>query len=87
MPTEKRVNAAKEKGEKQQGAFSRFFSAQKAKVTANEEVSNLLTHFAEDDLKRIAVMIQTWLDRDEKQKRQKTKLRQTNSGRGKSDRL
>lgn len=50
------------------GAFSRFFSAQQTKVNSRKEVSNLLTHFAEDDLKKIAVMIQKWLDNDAREK-------------------
>ena len=51
-----------------QGAFSRVFTSQQTKVNSKKEVSDLLTHFAEEDLKRIAAMIQKWLDKDAREK-------------------
>lgn len=45
-----------------------MFNKQQSKVNPKEEVSNVLTHFAEDDLKRIAVMIQKWLIDDDMEK-------------------
>ena len=61
----KKVNAGRKDS---QGAFSRVFTSQQTKVNSKKEVSDLLTHFAEEDLKRIAVMIQKWLDKDLKEK-------------------
>lgn len=50
-----------------QGAFSRVFNSKQEKVNAKKEVSALLTHFAEEDLKRIAATIQKWLAKDAKE--------------------
>ena len=66
VPDKKRLIKANKQGA--QGAFSRVFARQQTKVNSSKEVSNLLTHFAEEDLKRIAVMIQKWLDKDAREK-------------------
>lgn len=55
------------------GAFSRFFQAQQPKVGSNDKVAKLLTQFAEEDAKRIAAMINKWLQDDAKNNMQRRK--------------
>ncbi|MBE1302073.1 MAG: hypothetical protein GJ680_19475 [Alteromonadaceae bacterium] len=50
------------------GAFSHFFSRQQSKVGSPPQVGKVLTTLAEDDLKRIASLIQNWLSKDEQEK-------------------
>lgn len=47
------------------GPFSRLFNRQKDKVNTKDNVSNVLRQFADDDLKKIAVVIDEWLKADE----------------------
>ena len=57
---------------KKMGGFSQFFSKQRTKVSPKEPVGKVLTQFAEEDLKRIAVLMQEWLSADEKQRQKNT---------------
>lgn len=50
--------------------FSRLFNRQKEKVRAKETVSDVLRQFADDDLKKIAVVLNEWLKADDKQRAQ-----------------
>lgn len=52
------------------GAFSHFFNRQQSKVGSPPQVGKVLTTLAEDDLKRIASLIQNWLNKDEQEKAQ-----------------
>lgn len=47
------------------GVFSKLFNRQKQKVQPKENVSNVLRQFADDDLKRIAVVLDEWLKKDD----------------------
>lgn len=58
----------------QQNGFAGFFQRHQHKVNPKSTVSNTLTQFAEEDLKRIAVLIQKWLQADAKEQ-QKTQVR------------
>lgn len=57
------------KAKKAGSVFQRLFRKQQPKVNANEKVGNVLKTFAEDDYRRIAVLIQKWLEKDQNKKR------------------
>ncbi|BDX05984.1 hypothetical protein [Planctobacterium marinum] len=48
------------------GGFMGFFKRHKTKVNNKPTVSNTLVQFAEEDSKRIAVLIKSWLEADDK---------------------
>lgn len=58
-----------QKAQKAGSVFQRLFRKQQPKVSANKKVSNVLKTFAEDDYRRIAVLIQAWLEKDQKKGR------------------
>lgn len=45
-------------------ALGKLYARQQAKIKTNERQAKLLKTFAEDDYKRIAKLIQSWLDKD-----------------------
>lgn len=47
------------------GAFSQLFNKSKQKIGEKKQVEQVLTQFAEKDLKRIAVVIEEWLKKDD----------------------
>ena len=55
--------------------FTGFFKRHKTKVKNKPTVSNTLVQFAEEDAKRIAVLIQSWLQADEKERVKLQKVR------------
>ncbi len=52
-------------------ALGRLFERQQPKVNARRNMGKLLCQFAEEDHKRIAQLIQTWLAKDEQRKQRK----------------
>ncbi|GAB3035791.1 hypothetical protein [Bowmanella dokdonensis] len=46
--------------------MNKLFQRQQPKVGARPGTGRLLRSFAEDDCKRIALLIQTWLEADER---------------------
>lgn len=50
------------------GALANLYKRQQPKVNATPRKAALLKHFAEDDYKRIAKLIQLWLEQDESKK-------------------
>lgn len=55
----------------QQSGFTGFFQRHQKKVNSKSTVANTLTQFAEEDLKRIAVLIQKWLQADAKEQQKR----------------
>lgn len=45
-------------------ALQKLFVRQQPKVKAKKNMANLLCQFAEDDHKKIAKLIQAWLEKD-----------------------
>lgn len=48
--------------------LSRLFAKQQKRVKAKTNVANVLTTFAAEDHKRIAILIKAWLEKDEKRR-------------------
>lgn len=52
-------------------ALSRLFEAKQGKFKTNPRMTNLLCDFAEHDHKRIAQLLQAWLEKDQQNREKK----------------